>query len=171
MNHQTIKTPITKNGRGFCILQNMHAMLEKLERIKNLNINKLMFKIWSEPYIQEFIIQANQDQLFLLGEDSNGVKLYSFSPAQPYSPFTIKEKRLKGQPTDRLTLKDTGDFYDSFVVIPALDGFIQDADAEKDDTNLFEQYGVNVLGLNEFNMDRLSLLVTRELIDLIVSEI
>lgn len=31
-----------------------------------------------------------------------------------YSPFTIEIKRQKGQPTDRVTLKDEGDFHRGF---------------------------------------------------------
>jgi hypothetical protein len=62
------------------------------------------------------------------------------------------EKRKKGQPTDRVTLKDTGDFYSSFQVLPFKGGFIIDADPIKEDTNLFDRYGEDILGLNDENL-------------------
>lgn len=41
----------------------------------------------------------------------------------PYAPRTIKNKIRKGQPTDRVTLKDTGEFYASLHVEFDEDGF------------------------------------------------
>ena len=49
------------------------------------------------------------DQLFKKGIDGDGNKL-----PLPYAPFTISIKKALGQPTDRITLKDTGAFYDGF---------------------------------------------------------
>ena len=56
-------------------------------------------------------------------------------------------------PPDRsVTLKDTGDFYLSFSVIPFKGGFEITANPIKDDTNLFEEWGKEILGLNQVNL-------------------
>ena len=72
------------------------------------NIESILFEITNEKDTQDFLIDTLQDQLFTTGEDGDGVSLGN------YSPITIKIKKRKGQPTDRITLKDTGAFYDSY---------------------------------------------------------
>lgn len=84
------------------------------------------------------------EQLYNKGEDSEGLDLYPF-----YSKNTILYKQEKGQPYDRVTLKDTGAFYKSFTVTVANDYFEIDADPVKEENNLFSIYGEDVLGLTE----------------------
>ena len=130
----------------------MDVLIEYLNDFKRkLDISEIFnFVITTE--LKELIIELNQDQLYDLGEDSKGNKLWSFSPSMPYSPYTIKIKQAKGQPTDRLTLRDTGAFYKSFTVEVEGASIILDADGQKQDTNLFSQYGIDILGLNDQNM-------------------
>lgn len=130
----------------------MDVLIEYLNDFKRkLDISEIFnFVITTE--LKELIIELNQDQLYDLGEDSKGNKLWSFSPSMPYSPYTIKIKQAKGQPTDRLTLRDTGAFYKSFTVEVEGVSIILDADGQKQDTNLFSQYGIDILGLNDQNM-------------------
>ena len=52
-----------------------------------------------------------EDQLFQKGITRKGVEIASFAP---YAPLTIEIKKLKGQPTSRVTLRDEGDFHRSF---------------------------------------------------------
>ena len=54
------------------------------------------------------IVEANKEQLYEFGQNPLGISLGS------YSPYTIKRKIEKGQPYDRVTLKDSGDFYAGF---------------------------------------------------------
>ena len=61
----------------------------------------------------------------------------------------LKSKKEKGLPYDRITLFDTGDFYDTFKVIPFLGGFEIDANPIKENTNLFDEFGEDILGLTE----------------------
>ena len=61
------------------------------------NIDEILFQITKEQETQDFLIEVLQDQLFTTGEDGDGVSLGD------YSPVTIKIKRAKGQPTDRIT--------------------------------------------------------------------
>lgn len=130
----------------------MDVLIEYLNDFKRkLDISEIFnFVITTE--LKELIIELNQDQLYDLGEDSKGNKLWSFSPSMPYSPYTIKIKQAKGQPTDRLTLRDTGAFYKSFTVEVEGNSIVLDADGQKQGTNLFSQYGIDILGLNDQNM-------------------
>lgn len=132
----------------------MQELINILEDYKDLKI-QLIFQEIIDSEVQELIIELNQAQLFELGEDSEGKRLWSFSPSQPYSPYTIKLKEAKGQPTDRLTLRDTGKFYESFRIMVGRDEFIIDANGQKDNSNLFDEYGDNILGLNKFSMEEL----------------
>ncbi len=107
------------------------------------NIESILFEITNEKDTQDFLIDTLQDQLFTTGEDDDGVSLGD------YSPITVKIKKRKGQPTDRITLKDTGAFYDSYSIQPFNGGFFIEADGKKNDTDLFLPYGDNILKPNE----------------------
>ncbi len=124
----------------------MDVLIQKLQQFKRkLDVDKaLNFSIDSD--IKELIIELNQKQLYELGEDSEGVSLGT------YAPTTVMIKQAQGVPTDRITLRDTGDFYKSFTVNYLNNEIVLDADGQKDDTNLFEEYGEDILGLNDANM-------------------
>jgi hypothetical protein len=124
----------------------MDVLIQQLEELEEkLDVNKaLNFSVDSD--IQELIIELNQEQLYNLGEDSEGKSLGT------YAPTTVMIKQAQGVPTDRITLKDTGDFYSSFKVFYSNGEIFIDADGQKDDTNLFDEYGEDILGLNDANM-------------------
>jgi hypothetical protein len=124
----------------------MDVLIQQLEELEEkLNVNKALdFSVDSD--IQELIIELNQEQLYNLGEDSEGKSLGT------YAPTTVMIKQAQGVPTDRITLKDTGDFYSSFKVFYSNGEIFIDADGQKDDTNLFDEYGEDILGLNDANM-------------------
>lgn len=58
----------------------------------------------------ETILDANRDQMFE-GMDKNGKEIIP-----EYKPMTIDIKKEKGQPTDRVTLKDTGEWHRSLFM-------------------------------------------------------
>lgn len=127
-------------------------------QIRKFNVNSILRVVWSNPRIQNLIIDLNTEgkptsQLFEKGEDSKGVSL------GVYSPFTQAIKVEKGQRIDHITLKDTGDFYETWVVIPFLQGFRMKANPIKEDSNLFDDFGEDIVGLNEEN---LLILITSE---------
>lgn len=116
-----------------------------------LDVDQLAFEIAQLDTLQDLVIELNtRDQLFDKGEDSTGRTLESIGGS--YSPFTVKIKQAKGQPTNRVTLFDTGEFYASFVVKPFKGGFIIDADPNKDETDLFDEWGEEIVGLNDENL-------------------
>ena len=87
-----------------------------------------------------------EEQLFEKGIDGLGKSLPS------YSPVTIQLKKLKGQPFDRTTLRDSGDFHSSIKVKLQKDGIKIESDPIKEDTNLLEVYGEEILFLTEENL-------------------
>ena len=107
-------------------------------------IDKIIEEITNEKETQDFLIDVLQDQLFDTGEDGNGLSLGE------YSDVTVQIKRRKGQPVDRITLKDTGDFYKSYFITAFEGGFVIDADGQKSPTdNLFVRYGDDILLPND----------------------
>jgi len=129
-------------------LQGLINSLKALESI-------VFQEIFNNPAMKRFIIALNTDapkdgQLFEKGIDSRGISLESIGG--PYSPFTIEVKLQKGQRVDHVTLKDTGEFYESFRVQVDKDFFTIDANPMKDDTNLFTEWGEDILGLTDENL-------------------
>jgi hypothetical protein len=97
---------------------------------------------------QAFVLDLNTGQLYEEGRRADGVSLGE------YSPFTIRLKQLKGQRTDHVTLKDEGDFHQSFFLRIGERSFEIDASDEKKD-ELLDKYGDAVLGLSEQSLKEL----------------
>lgn len=103
---------------------------------------------------QNIIIDMNvEDQLFEKGINRNGIEIASYAP---YSPLTIELKRLKGQPTGRVTLRDEGDFHYSFFVEYSSEGFEVKAGDFKTKF-LTDNYGAEILGLTDENVKDLAM--------------
>ena len=60
---------------------------------------------------EQILIDQQTDGQFDKGKDSNNI---SFIPS--YADSTKRAKRAKNQPTNRVTLKDTGDLYNSISI-------------------------------------------------------
>lgn len=95
------------------------------------------------------IAAMNADaQLYEEGVNALGVSIASY---RPYSPVTVAIKKAKGQPTNRVTLRDEGDFEASFYVVADLESFqirASDWKAEK----LALKYG-DIFGLTQENRE------------------
>lgn len=141
--------------------------LDKLfDSLDNLNEDKIwLFAIDKE--VQEEMIRINtEDQLEEEGIDSLGRKLGN------YAPSTIAYKRRKGQRYDHVTLKDTGDFYNSFNIKVNVNEIIFDADDfSKYDQPLFEVWGVDVLGLTDENMNYIKEMIVENYIKFLLNEL
>lgn len=95
------------------------------------------------------IIDYNtQDQLFEKGINSLGVKIASFDP---YSQVTVEIKEQKGQPFDRVTLLDEGDFYAGWF-IKIFPDRIEFGSADPKEVDLIERYGEDIFGLTQENL-------------------
>lgn len=86
------------------------------------------------------VIDFNQQQMYA-GKRSTGTDI---KPA--YAPLTVLIKDQKGQPTDRVTLKDTGSFYEGMFVDVNSETFDIDSTDEKTEA-LKEKYGNRIFGL------------------------
>lgn len=144
----------------------------KVKKIIALNETKIIQQIFRSTELQEMIIYFNTtDQLFLKGEDSLGRKLEDIGGG--YSPYTISVKLEKGQPTDRVTLKDTGHFHDSFrVEVPlGADYIVITADPFKGGKDITEDWGGQVIGLNPENLSKIREYVNEKLVNIIRQQI
>lgn len=108
--------------------------------------------------IRDFVADENQNildlnrnnQLYDKGLRADGSKV---KPA--YTSFTKKIKKEKGQVYDRVTLKDTGDFYNSFKLnLTSFDFEIGATDSKTDE--LTAKYGEGIFGLTIENKRKLS---------------
>lgn len=134
-------------------------MYQYAKRVSQLKEDVVFKIIFSRDQIKEEIIYLNtQAQLFDKGINSRGERLDDLR-GFGYSDITKQIKSQKGQPTNRITLKDTGDFYESFRVRVKVGEIIIDANPIKDDTNLFEEFGNDVLGLTDESIEKLKPLI------------
>ena len=105
--------------------------------------------IWDN---EAYIVDLNaEEQLFEQGINRLGVEISDYAP---YSPVTIAIKEEKGQPTNRVTLRDTGDFEASFFLEVGDKQFeIKASDFKTED--LIKKYGRQILGLTNENIAKL----------------
>lgn len=100
---------------------------------------------------QHIIIDMNaEQQLYEQGINIHDVSIDAY---EPYSPATIEIKMQKGQPTDRVTLRDEGDFEGSIYLRIGSDEFEIDATDWKTG-NIVHKYG-DILGLTDSNINEL----------------
>jgi len=118
------------------------------DKLANINVKKTLVKILKDKRIQKQITDLNTEvQLFQRGEDSEGKKL------EKYAPSTIRIKKIRRQPTNRTTLKDTGDMYETWYVNVGNDAsFTIEANTVKDGYDLREKYGDDIVGLTDENV-------------------
>ena len=133
------------------------AILNKIDQFNALSLYDVMQKLFADDEFTDYIIFLNtQSQLYDKGVDSTGQRLDA--GRNGYAPYTIMVKEAKGQPVDRVTLKDTGEFYDSFktIFLPSGDGAIQiTANTIKDQTDLLVEWGKDIIGLDQDSLELL----------------
>ena len=88
------------------ILDDLKKTVAELQKAVNSSIQESIEQ--NKQVIKEL---QTQEQLYQ-GKNSKGIDI---KPA--YAESTIKIKRKKGQPTNRVTLFDKGDFYNSLEII------------------------------------------------------
>lgn len=98
----------------------------------------------------EIVEMNTEDQLFSKGIDSEGIEIMRYAP---YSELTKEIKEQKGQPYDRVTLRDTGDFHYSFEVEADSDKMVIIATDEKTE-DLLDRYGEEIIGLTDENLQK-----------------
>lgn len=153
----------------------MEALLLLGQRAANLNFNQLLKAILENGDLQERILDLNRyNQLYEKGIDSEGKTLKEIGGSRltssGYSPATVRIKEEKGQKTDNITLNDTGAFYGSFTIILGDQEFYIEADPLKDDgTDLFKEWGEDILGLTDESKEILIPFILEEIIPEVIA--
>jgi len=150
----------------------MSVFLDKSKKIKNVDVNKALRIVLGKSKVIDFALDLNRkDQLFISGEDSQGVKLgkyTKFTQSENFGEtFTYKgvsKQKIQGE---TYTLFDTGSWYDSFKLIVNKDNFDIIANPVIEDTNVFERFGENIVGLTDKSIVKL----TNFIKDNVISEI
>ena len=127
--------------------------------LRNLEYRLRAFKD-SLPMLLEDVVRSKEDvivsaiandQLYRRGINGKGEKIMDY---MPYTAKSIKNKRKKGQPTTRVTLRDTGAFHESMFVVFDSEGFYITASDEKTQ-DLVEKYGKEIFRLTNKNFTRI----------------
>jgi len=132
------------------MLEPTKVLRDLIKRVLRLNDNEALFFITDLSIVQDFIIDLNtHEQLFKKGIGSTGLELPTYSQVS---------QDLFGKPDRAFTLNDTGDFYNTFEVIPTKKGyFLIIADGQKEDENILKKYSeFEVVGLTEDSQDKLA---------------
>lgn len=132
----------------------MNVLKELRDRVVELNEGLASGKFIRRIIIdnEAYIIDMNaQEQLYERGINRLGVKISDYAP---YAPLTIEIKKAKGQPTNRVTLRDEGDFESSFHLEVGDTQFeIRASDTKTEE--LIKKYGRQILGLTDENLEEL----------------
>ena len=131
---------------------------ESLNKWLKIDPISIIRQILSDRAILNWIEEANRKQL-LTGKNSFDVKLSDIGGG--YSDFTLQNNTSSISKTrDKVNLYDTGEFHDSITVKVDNNLLQLDADPFKIDdngntTNLFNEWGEDIIGLNEENLQQL----------------
>lgn len=124
------------------VIDNLRARAEQLQN--GLSSGTIVRNIIKEN--EAYIVDMNsEEQLYEQGVNRLGVSIADYAP---YSPLTIAIKKSKGQPTNRVTLCDEGDFHASFYIEADNTRFEIKAHDEKTEW-LIKKYGRQILGLTD----------------------
>lgn len=121
-------------------------LIYRLRKFKSVLDEELQTEL---KHNEDVIIKMiTNEQLYERGIEGMGVEIASYAP---YKYSTIRSKRYKNQPYNRVTLKDTGKFYESLELIIDDNGFYIDSyDSKAPD--LLEKYGKTIFRLTNENL-------------------
>jgi len=137
-------------------------MIKSLDNITN------RMKDWQKTASERAIIVAKteqptierlntDEQMYKQGERADGAAI-----TPPYTAFTKAIKQMTGQPTNRVTLRDTGDFHKSVSVKWGKTEFKLVANDPKT-PDLVRKYSPQILGLSDDSIDKLNVFLRPKL--------
>lgn len=134
--------------------------MESFKELKKIFVEPDVFGmldiIFKKHSVQNEMIGFNQEQLYNLGIDTNEkqIKTLASFGNSVYSLYTIKIKKSKGQPINKVTLKDTEDFYKTFKVKILSNGYEITANFQKSNGNIKDNFAsdYDFLGLTETSL-------------------
>lgn len=118
----------------------MATPLQLLRKIEKINVTEAAVDTLDAKARE--IASQQRDQLFQ-GRTSKGTQI-----KPKYRPRTIQIKKKKGQPTDRVTLKDTGDFHKAVFLDVRQDTLVLDS-ADSKAQKLIDKYDPGIFGLDK----------------------
>lgn len=138
----------------------MEALERLIQNVLAMEPQKILIKTMSDnPILEKLAIQLVQRRQLDFGLTGDGNFLGE------YSAVSVE---VFGKEEGPIQLDDTGEFRDSWEIVFVDDGFFINADGQKDDTNLFVEYGSDITKLNEDNLstfiDRLIPLIQETII-------
>lgn len=116
------------------------------EQVKYFRDNAASLVVNEAHAEEDEILRLNLDDQLSAGQDSTGRQI-----EPEYTEYTKSLKELKGQPTDRVTLYDEGDFYRGFNV-ERLGNKLYTDSTDKKTEKLVEKYGEEIFGLAPDNL-------------------
>lgn len=135
-------------------------LLKRIDKFKKAaDIDKAFAEIVASEEFQLLAIQLitkgqPTSQLFELGVDSLGRDLGDYSPSTIEGTVNFKGKKAKGQRFDHITLNDEGIYYSTHKVETGGNVFLFRiiVNPLRGDTNLFDDFGKEIAGWTESNM-------------------
>ena len=116
-----------------------------MERTMHISQKEIWFYVFYDTKFKTEVLNFIRiDQLFEQGinEDNEVIGTYSLRTQMEFNPEKVANTPY--------TLKDTGDFYRSFMLEVVPDGIIINADGIKDDgTDLLQRFTDKILGLTD----------------------
>ncbi len=133
---------------------------QDLKKIFNWDLYELLDEVFKQSDVQDTMIEFNQDQL-QDGKDALGQIIVTIG-GNPYRPYTIILKRKNTDPkakVNKVTLYDTGEFYDTFKVRFVQNGYEIIADFNKPDGDIRDNFSsqFDFLGLDDESLTELIL--------------
>ena len=118
------------------------------KRLSELDEDLVWLSVVDKEEFSEQFVKWIQEQL-QEGKDGNNkfMGFYANSGRKDYGAIYNA-----GDPYD---LKDTGDFYNSMFLVALKNQLILEADAQKDEDNLYQKYGQAITKLNAENFEKL----------------
>ncbi len=150
---------------------------KKLKRFKLPSPKEVFYQLFRDKEFTSLIVRLNtegeQTSQLIYGVNYNDKPLDEIGGE--YSPYTVMLKKDKGQITDHVTLKDTGEFYKSFKTFwrNEKNGVIQiTADTIKElGVDLIDRWGREIIGLSEDNIGVLRVMAKDKIIKIIRKKI
>jgi hypothetical protein len=147
----------------------MDKLLNLANYFKNLNIHEILNKVLANSEAQQYIIGLNtEDQLFNKHIDSEEEQLAYKGYRKGYSKQYYEEQGgvkvwgLSFNVGGAYDLKNSGSFYNSFAIILHSESLDITANpivtgVDGSSGNLFESFGIEIVGLTPLNIEKLSL--------------
>ena len=132
-----------------------------------INVNNILREILNTPKYETLIPQQIKDRLNESGLYSTGRPIVTYFANSPnvYAHFTIMVKKVQGQPSKHVTLKDTGAFHNSFALKAGADSFVVDYDEDKPDGKISDNVDLtNVFNLSNQELKELRIVIIPDFI-------